>query len=913
MVGLLLFVVGATGNRVVVDREVVCAYEAVRATWEASVPSTLELLDNASRSVAVVDRLSEYLVVGAGGGPPRVGGAVWYPETGVLEILFDEETNAPALSENAWARAVRLEPAASGTFGWRDPRRLEVVVADAGRIDAAARDGSLEVVVGAIGSKTVRVGPPGAYQLGVARAGRTTASARLVVEECGDEVVVHETVPSRSSSSREPFFEVGGVVATPGTAGLKVRVPSVEFSASFWFCPIEGPTGNHRALFFKGDPQRYGGQRTPSAWLLPFSDGIALRASTATETDVGVDAENRATPGRFSHLCFSFSNASYELFVDGRRVAGFKAAMFGSFLPNDAELSLFKDPERPGVRGLASDVKLWPFAMDAAAAAAEFRASREKNALLREAIENERGLFSTAEQEKDEPSPPPLRGVSEEDPCARLALLEARADSDAKRRAAEIVLYGSERDRPYRPASCLPPPNATRAVELLADGRDGAAKRTLAVLYLSGRVADATSLRGLALAHAAASLGDARAALMLATRYERGWGVAASKATAAWYARLAATTARAEFHTPGRQTRVEVDALSDARRDKAEIAQRGEDDAMMAAQVSRAESGDVDALVATGDLLYWGGRGLARDHPRARRYFERAANAGHAHAQYLYASMLLRGEGGEADHGTAIQFLERAARSGSVRALNGLGYEYFYGHHHLPKNLSKAYLYFSEAARLEPDGDSLFNAAHCLHHGLGVSRDSDRAASFYEKAARAGHFDAAFELATLKYPDESSLSYFMSCARAGWLANDLRDGFERYLAADYERALYWYAEASETNAHAVAHANAAWLVERKLATGLDPRLYRRRKAELSDFRDPVDLKALGDACAFHDDKTQALRWYARADTPDALFSMADIHATLGAYDTARRLYDMAAARDPDNYHARLAAILAKLH
>jgi len=63
--------------------------------------------------------------------------------------------------------------------------------------------------------------------------------------------------------------------------------------------------------------------------------------------------------------------------------------------------------------------------------------------------------------------------------------------------------------------------------------------------------------------------------------------------------------------------------------------QRGDEDAELLAQLQRAEEGDADACVAAGDLLYWGARGFARDHPRARRLFRSAADQGHAHARCL--------------------------------------------------------------------------------------------------------------------------------------------------------------------------------------------------------------------------------------------------------------------------------------
>lgn len=63
------------------------------------------------------------------------------------------------------------------------------------------------------------------------------------------------------------------------------------------------------------------------------------------------------------------------------------------------------------------------------------------------------------------------------------------------------------------------------------------------------------------------------------------------------------------------------------------------------------------------------------------------------------------------------------------------------------KNLSKAFSYFERAAAMESDGDSLFNAGHCLEHGLGTDKDLARAASLYRLAAeKFGHFDSAHVL-----------------------------------------------------------------------------------------------------------------------------------------------------------------------
>lgn len=48
--------------------------------------------------------------------------------------------------------------------------------------------------------------------------------------------------------------------------------------------------------------------------------------------------------------------------------------------------------------------------------------------------------------------------------------------------------------------------------------------------------------------------------------------------------------------------------------------------------------------------------------------------------------MHLKGEGTEANHTRAVELYEIAAEESHVRALNGLGFEYFYGNV-LPRNL----------------------------------------------------------------------------------------------------------------------------------------------------------------------------------------------------------------------------------
>jgi TPR repeat protein len=145
--------------------------------------------------------------------------------------------------------------------------------------------------------------------------------------------------------------------------------------------------------------------------------------------------------------------------------------------------------------------------------------------------------------------------------------------------------------------------------------------------------------------------------------------------------------------------------------------------------------GHLPSILAMADLYYYGARGLPRDYPRAMRYYEQAAALGDQSGLCGAAGMYLKGEGVPANATHAVNLYETASEMGSIRALNGLGYMYFYGQS-VPQNQTKAFEYFLAAAAYETDGDSVFNAAHCLENGIGVEKDMDRAVQLYTVGAK---------------------------------------------------------------------------------------------------------------------------------------------------------------------------------
>ena len=181
-----------------------------------------------------------------------------------------------------------------------------------------------------------------------------------------------------------------------------------------------------------------------------------------------------------------------------------------------------------------------------------------------------------------------------------------------------------------------------------------------------------------------------------------------------------------------------------------------------------------------------------------------------------------------------------------MKALNGLGYLYFYGDA-VPKNESKAFLFFIAATEHNLDGDSFTNAAFCLEKGIGVEKDVVRAAQLYDIAARKfGSFGGINALGNMHMdgvgvPRSAAQALFFTTAAIGvgpW-AGWLRRGFDSYLVGtrsgfsmaaidtvtggslrsdhSLRRSLFCYLYAAEFGFE-VAGANAAFILRRKLKT-----------------------------------------------------------------------------------------------
>jgi TPR repeat protein len=97
--------------------------------------------------------------------------------------------------------------------------------------------------------------------------------------------------------------------------------------------------------------------------------------------------------------------------------------------------------------------------------------------------------------------------------------------------------------------------------------------------------------------------------------------------------------------------------------------------------------GDLGALYATED---WMG---PHDAVRGAEWHLRAAERGHAEAQYSLGFMYLRGEGVTADSSTGLDWLRRSAGQGDESAIRLLADVYRDGHFGIPADAVEAHLW----------------------------------------------------------------------------------------------------------------------------------------------------------------------------------------------------------------------------
>ncbi|MDR0882852.1 MAG: sel1 repeat family protein [Candidatus Adiutrix sp.] len=103
-----------------------------------------------------------------------------------------------------------------------------------------------------------------------------------------------------------------------------------------------------------------------------------------------------------------------------------------------------------------------------------------------------------------------------------------------------------------------------------------------------------------------------------------------------------------------------------------------------------ANNGGVEAQAQLGFLFFKGSKETSQDNVQAALWFQKAAEQGHARAQFQLADMYFKALGVTKDEGKAVEWILKAAESGHAVAQSKLSVFYANGAFGLPQDKAKA-------------------------------------------------------------------------------------------------------------------------------------------------------------------------------------------------------------------------------
>lgn len=196
---------------------------------------------------------------------------------------------------------------------------------------------------------------------------------------------------------------------------------------------------------------------------------------------------------------------------------------------------------------------------------------------------------------------------------------------------------------------------------------------------------------------------------------------------------------------------------------------------------ARAEAGDLDAQLDLGIRL------LDSQDPagqrEARRWFQRASEAGHAEARQSLATMLMMGIGGPADEAGGRRLMEEAARMGSIGAHLSIAERYLRGVDGYPRDAVRAFEHMRSAAASNEPGGLFARWRLAMMHleGVGTPRNPQEAYRIVAAASEAGGVNAMISRAVMLATGEG-------------------------VAEDDAAARHWYQRAAESGERGFEHA-----------------------------------------------------------------------------------------------------------
>jgi TPR repeat protein len=204
--------------------------------------------------------------------------------------------------------------------------------------------------------------------------------------------------------------------------------------------------------------------------------------------------------------------------------------------------------------------------------------------------------------------------------------------------------------------------------------------------------------------------------------------------------------------------------------------------------------------------MYANGHGVPKDEAQSFAWYRKAADQGHARAQYNLGVIYAYGQGVVKDDAQAIAWFRKAAERGYALAQYNLGVMYEHGRG-VAKDDAQAVAWYRKAAD-QGDADAQNNLGLMYANGRSVAKDDAQAVAWYRKAADQGDADAQYNLG-LNYnkgegvaKDEAqAVSWYRKAADQGYAGAELNLGVMygkgQGVQQSYAQAALWFARAAQ--------------------------------------------------------------------------------------------------------------------
>jgi|GEM_PF-5388146 len=189
--------------------------------------------------------------------------------------------------------------------------------------------------------------------------------------------------------------------------------------------------------------------------------------------------------------------------------------------------------------------------------------------------------------------------------------------------------------------------------------------------------------------------------------------------------------------------------------------------------------GTADLWCTLGDNYYSGRNGKKENRVKARACYERALkfDSNHVDSNYSLGWLYHHGEGVNQNPHEAQKYYEKSAQADhfdSIKQLliienpdvdtadlwSTLGNDYYFGKDGKEQDRIKARACYEIALMYDSNHvNSNYNLGWLYQHGQGVSKNLDEAQKYYEKNAKANHFDSIKQLLIIENPDLGKASF----------------------------------------------------------------------------------------------------------------------------------------------------------